>query len=31
MIDDLPSVADLIERIVTEADKTLARLSGGNG
>jgi NAD(P)H-dependent flavin oxidoreductase YrpB (nitropropane dioxygenase family) len=29
MIDDLPSVADLVERIVTEADKTLARLSGG--
>jgi NAD(P)H-dependent flavin oxidoreductase YrpB (nitropropane dioxygenase family) len=30
MIDDLPSVADLIERIMAEADKTLTRLSGGS-
>jgi NAD(P)H-dependent flavin oxidoreductase YrpB (nitropropane dioxygenase family) len=30
MIDDLPAVADLIERIVDEADKTLARLTGGH-
>jgi NAD(P)H-dependent flavin oxidoreductase YrpB (nitropropane dioxygenase family) len=29
MLDDLPSVADLVERIMTEADKTLARLTGG--
>jgi NAD(P)H-dependent flavin oxidoreductase YrpB (nitropropane dioxygenase family) len=29
MLDDLPSVADLLERIMTEADKTLARLTGG--
>ncbi|MCU1428719.1 MAG: 2-nitropropane dioxygenase [Actinomycetia bacterium] len=29
MIDDIPSVADLIERIVAEADKTLTRLAGG--
>jgi NAD(P)H-dependent flavin oxidoreductase YrpB (nitropropane dioxygenase family) len=29
MIDDLPSVVDVVERIIGEADKTLARLSGG--
>jgi NAD(P)H-dependent flavin oxidoreductase YrpB (nitropropane dioxygenase family) len=30
MIDDIPRVADLIERIMAEADKTLTRLSGGS-
>jgi NAD(P)H-dependent flavin oxidoreductase YrpB (nitropropane dioxygenase family) len=30
MIDDIPSVADLVERIMAEADKTLTRLSGGS-
>jgi NAD(P)H-dependent flavin oxidoreductase YrpB (nitropropane dioxygenase family) len=29
VIDDLPSVAELVERIMAEADKTLARLGGG--
>jgi hypothetical protein len=28
VIDDLPSVAELIERIITEADAVLARLRG---
>src|SRR5689334_15586063 len=30
LIDEIPSVADLIERIVGEAEKTLARLAGGS-
>jgi NAD(P)H-dependent flavin oxidoreductase YrpB (nitropropane dioxygenase family) len=29
VIDDLPSVAELVERIMAEADKTLERLGGG--
>jgi hypothetical protein len=29
VIDDLPSVAELIERIVKEADDVLTRLTGG--
>jgi NAD(P)H-dependent flavin oxidoreductase YrpB (nitropropane dioxygenase family) len=29
LIDDLPTVAELLERIMAEADKVLARLGGG--
>jgi hypothetical protein len=29
LIDDLPSVAELIERIMKEADDVLTRLIGG--
>jgi NAD(P)H-dependent flavin oxidoreductase YrpB (nitropropane dioxygenase family) len=31
LIDEVESVADVIERIMAEADKTLARLAGGAG
>jgi len=29
MIEDVPTVAELLERVMGEADKTLARLTGG--
>ena len=31
VIDELPSVAELIERIMREAEQTLERLAAGNG